>query len=96
MKKNKKRHPNRIKQFRMEKGMTQRELARILGYKSVSSLSHMERGYKLPSLKTAMMLEQGLQRFIGDIYPGLYGPIQRSVGKRREKFYAKNGQKSSW
>lgn len=80
----------------MEKGMTQRELAHILGYKSVSSLSHMERGRKLPSLKTAMMLEQGLQRLIGDIYPGLYRPVRRSVGRRRERFYEKRGEVSSW
>lgn len=91
-----KRYPNRIRQYRLEKGLTQRELAYILGYKSVSSLSHMEWGRKLPSLRTALKLEQALQRLIGDIYPRLYKPTQRSVGRRRERLFEKRGEKSSW
>jgi transcriptional regulator with XRE-family HTH domain len=91
-----KRYPNRIRQFRLEKGLTQRDLARILGYKSVSSLSHMECGRKLPSLQTALKLEQALQRLMGDIYPRLYKSIQNSVGQRREALFNERGQKSSW
>ena len=91
-----KRYPNRIRQIRLEKGLTQRELAHILGYKSVSSLSHLERGRKLPSLQTALKLEQALQRLMGDIYPRLYKQIQNSVGQRRARFFAKRGEKSSW
>jgi len=81
------RHHNRIRQFRMEKGLTQRELAHILGYKSVSSLSHLERGCKLPSLKTAMKLEIALQRFIGDIFPRLYNKLRTPVARRRQVLY---------
>ena len=91
-----KRYPNRIRQIRLEKGLSQRDLAHILGYKSVSSLSHLERGRKLPSLQTAFKLEQALQRLIGDIYPRLYKPIQKSVGHRRARFFANRGEKSSW
>ena len=90
------RHQNRIRQFRMEKGLTQRELARILGYKSVSSLSHLERGCKLPSIKTAMRLEIALQRFIGDIYPRLYGKLRKPVARRREQLFKERGEQSSW
>ena len=77
------RHINRIKQFRMEKGMTQRQLAHIMGYQSVSSLSHLENGHKLPSIKTAMKLEVAFQRLIPDIFPKLYEAVREPVARRR-------------
>jgi transcriptional regulator with XRE-family HTH domain len=86
-------HPNRIRQLRMEKGLTQRELAHIMGYQSVSSLSHLEAGHKLPSLTTALRLEVALQRFIGDIYPRLYGQLRAPVARRRVALFEKRAGK---
>ena len=86
------RYPNRIKQLRMKKGLTQRELARIMGYESVSSLSHMEAGRKLPSVKTVMKLEAALQRPIRDIYPRLFDKIYEPVARRRVKLFARRLQ----
>ena len=77
----------------MEKGLTQRELARILGYQSVSSLSHLEAGHKLASLQTAMKLEAALQRFIGDIYPRLYDQLRAPVARRRVALFEKRAGK---
>ena len=79
----------------MEKGLTQRELARILGYQSVSSLSHLEAGHKLPSLQTAMKLEAALQRFIGDIFPRLYGELRGPVARRRVALFEKRAGKTT-
>ena len=76
-------YPNHVRRYRMEKGLTQRQLAHILGYQSVSSLAHLEGGQKLPSLITAMKLEAGLQRFIGQLYPRLYDRVRRPVARRR-------------
>lgn len=39
---------DRIKKCRIEKGMTQTELAKILGYKSKSSIAHIENGRDIP------------------------------------------------
>ena len=83
------RYLNRIRQLRMEKDLTQRELARIMGYESVSSLSHMEAGRKLPSIKTVMKLEAALQRPIRDIYPRLFDEIYEPVGRRRVELFEK-------
>lgn len=38
----------RVKQLRKEKGMTQEELATKLGYKSKSSVTHIENGRDIP------------------------------------------------
>ncbi len=84
--------PNRIKQLRMEKGLTQRELAHLMGYQSVSSLSHLEAGHKMPSLTTALKLEVALQRFIGDIFPRLYESIRGPVARRRVALFEKREQ----
>lgn len=78
----------------MEKGLTQRELARILGYQSVSSLSHLEAGHKLPALRTALKLEVALQRFIGDIYPRLCDQLRAPVAHRRVALFEKREGKS--
>lgn len=83
------RYPNHIRRFRMENGLSQRELAHILAYKSVSSLSRLESGHKLPSLATAMKLEAALQRFIGDIYPRLYEHLRGPVARRRVALFEK-------
>ncbi len=77
------RHINNIRRFRMERGITQRQLAHIIGYQSVSSLSHLERGRKLPSIQTAMKLEVAFQRLIPDIFPRLYDEVRDSVARRR-------------
>ena len=76
-------YPNHIRRYRMEKGWTQRQLAYILGYHSVSSLAHLEGGHKLPSLRTAIKLEAALQRFIGQLYPRLYERLRAPVARRR-------------
>ena len=81
------RHLNRIRQIRMEMGLTQRELARIMGYQSTSSLSHLEHGHKLPSFETMMKLQAAMQRFIEDIYPRQFSRIRGRVGKRREALF---------
>lgn len=70
----------------MEKGFSQRELARMMGYESMSSLSHMECGRKLPSIKTVFKLEAALQRPIRDIYPRLFDEVYDPVAKRRVAF----------
>jgi len=92
---NTRRHLNRIRQFRMEMGLTQRELARMMGYESTSSLSHLEHGRKLPSFETMMKLQAALQRFIEDIYPRQFGRIRGLVGKRREALFRKRGGMSA-
>lgn len=85
-------HPNRIRQLRMEKGLTQRQLAHLMGYQSVSSLSHLEAGHKLPSLTTALKLEVALQRFIGDLFPRLFESVRGPVARRRTALFEERAQ----
>ena len=90
------RYPNKIRQLRMEKGLTQQELAFVLDYESVSSLSRLEAGRKLPTLETALKLEVAFQRLVPDIFPELYDKVRNLVGKRRvEMFQRKEKQRKT-
>jgi transcriptional regulator with XRE-family HTH domain len=82
-------HPNRIRQFRLEKGLTQQELAFILGYENASSLSNIETGRQLPSLTTALKLSVALQRLVADIFPNLYEEIREPVVCRRVDLFTR-------
>lgn len=82
-------YPNRIRQLRMEKGLTQRELAFIVGYESLSTFAQLEAGRKLPSLPTALKLEVALQRLVPDIFPELYDQVRDGVAQRRMEVFAR-------
>ena len=84
------RYFNRIRQLRMEKNLSQEELAYILAFKSPSLLSDLENGHKLPPLETALKLGIALQRLVEDIYPQLYDNVRTSIGQRRERFFRRH------
>ena len=72
----------------MEKGLTQQDLAFIMGY-SLASLSHLETGRKRPAFETIGKLEAALQRPIRDIYGECYDASYDPVAKRRAAFFMK-------
>jgi transcriptional regulator with XRE-family HTH domain len=47
---------NRLKRFRKEKGLAQKDVARILGVKSSSMISRWERGASLPETLNVLKL----------------------------------------
>ena len=83
----KRRFPNRIRQLRMERGWTQGELARMMGYESVSSLASLEAGKKLPSMRTLIKLEAAFQRPFRDLYPRYFDAVYDPVAERRSAFF---------
>ncbi|MBI1961272.1 MAG: helix-turn-helix transcriptional regulator, partial [Parcubacteria group bacterium] len=77
-------HPNLIREVRELLGITQKELAHLMGYLSMSSLSHLERGRKLPNLVTALKLEIVLGWSMGSLFAELKEHIQEELLKRTE------------
>lgn len=57
-------------QARKHKGMTQGELAKILGY-SKSSVSNWENGHSIPSLSDAFKVSEILEEDINHLFSGL-------------------------
>ena len=84
----------RIKQLREQKHMTQHKLAELLGYRSKTSVSHMENGREIPRPAIAK-----LARIFGVSPAYLMGweddPLPKDVSAFKLKTDTKEGQKKA-
>lgn len=61
----------RVKEIRKEKGMTQEQLAEAAGFHP-TFISNIERGYRVPSLPTAVRISEGLNTALTVILKDLH------------------------
>lgn len=64
---------------RMRAGYPQKQVATLLGARSLSVISEYEKGKKLPSLRAALKLELIYQLPLAQLYPSLYSELSREV-----------------
>lgn len=76
---------NRLWKYRKEQGLTQRDVAYILGIKNASQISHWERGDKIPGTKNILKLSALYQRLPNDLLWGLYEELREEVMGRKKK-----------
>ena len=76
--------PHRMWRARKELGLTQQQLAYLLGHKHKNIVNRIERGLQLPSLKTALVLECVLNIPFKVLFSHLYEEVQNSVKMRLE------------
>lgn len=55
---------NRLKKAREQKGLSQEQLAKLVGFQGKSSVSNWENGYSIPTLETAIKLSRVLEKEI--------------------------------
>lgn len=60
-----------LKQLRKKKGLTQEELARAIGLKSGSSISKIENGHFVPSLRVALKISKLLEVPVEKLFDSL-------------------------
>lgn len=72
------RFPNQIREYRLQKGISQRELGRRIGY-CRSVISDWERGSMLPSLTNAFRLAKALDTLAESLYLGLYSTAAKAA-----------------
>ena len=65
------RFPNRIREYRLKAGLTQKELGRLLG-RGRSIVSAWERGRSLPTLPNVLRLAKVLDTLAEALYFSLY------------------------
>jgi len=58
----------RLRDLRIKKGLTQYQLARILGYRSNTAISRYEIGRKRPNLETAQRIALALGAKVEEIF----------------------------
>lgn len=77
--------PNRLFYYRKKRGLTQRELADLIGLKDAKALSSYERGSKTPSLVRVLQLAAALNTPVEFLFADTWHEIKRDVVRRREK-----------
>lgn len=71
---------NYLKMFRKRSGLTQRELARLLGCRSASKVGRYERGRRTPSFETMLSYEVVFRVTLASLFAG---PFRRTLGRVR-------------
>lgn len=76
---------NCLRLYRRKNGLSQKKAAHFMGLKTASSLSHYERGDKVPGLRNALKLEIVLHTPAAFLFQELYGELKKEIQERKEK-----------
>jgi len=71
-----------LRTHRKKSGLSQRELASILGFLSEIQVSRHERSVTIPGLLIALGYEAIFRAPIAEIFPGLYRAVETSIEER--------------
>ena len=70
------RYPNDIRRYRIESGMTQSMLAKVVGGNR-ASISSWERGHRVPTLRSGLRLARALGTLAESLYWDFYSDHER-------------------
>jgi transcriptional regulator with XRE-family HTH domain len=70
---------NELEIIRRGRGLSRKEVSRLLGYRGTSALSKYERGISMPPLQTALGLEIILRSPIAFLWPSRYRDLQEQI-----------------
>jgi transcriptional regulator with XRE-family HTH domain len=76
-----------LKSYRRRWGLTQTELAALLGFQTGAVVSRLERALRHPSLETAYAFEIILGTPPSELFPGLHVRVKREVIARSRTLY---------
>ncbi len=76
--------PNRIWMYRKRLHLGQKQVALLMGLKSMAHISHYERGLKLPRLENALKLEAILSVPVSFIFAPLNSRIRSEILAKRK------------
>jgi transcriptional regulator with XRE-family HTH domain len=81
-------HYNYLRASRKKLGLSQRELAYLLGAETSTHISRYERRKRLPSIETALACQAILGVPVSEIFGGTYESIANEVKKRAREMAA--------
>jgi transcriptional regulator with XRE-family HTH domain len=67
-------------------GFSQKQVARLLGHRDTSMVSHYEHGRASPPLPTALALEIIFRVPVAFLFPGLYDDLKHRIRAMEEEF----------
>ena len=79
---------NYLRTYRRKSGLTQREVAFLLGWKNGAQLSRYEKRHTLPPLRTALAFEAIFKVPLGELFAGVRNSVDRDVLTRVDELVA--------
>ena len=74
-------------------GFTQKQVARLLGHRDATMISHYEHSRALPPVAVALSLEIVYRVPVAFLFPALYDELKLEI-RRKEESFAGAGQRS--
>ena len=90
-----KRIASHVRTYRKKSGLTQLELAGLLGHTSIGRVSRHERGIAIPSLPSALGYEAIFRVPIPELFPAIHEAITKGIEARLVELNSTLGQKSA-
>lgn len=81
---------NQIQRYRNKRGLSQKEVALLLGQETQAHLSHWERGSRLPSLVDALKLSAAIGCPVEILFSGLSDRLREDVWRQRRRHGIRN------
>jgi transcriptional regulator with XRE-family HTH domain len=79
-----KQKPNNLVLYRRRMGFSQKQVARLLGHRDTSMVSHYEHNRALPPLAIAFGLEIIYRVPAAFLFPGMYDELKRKIRQDEE------------
>lgn len=73
---------NYLRMYRRRSGLTQREVAFLLGCRNGAQMSRFEKRKRVPSLQTALAFEVILGAPVSELFAGLRESVMKEIAKR--------------
>ena len=70
--------------YRRRMGLSQKQVARLLGHRDTSMISHYEHGRALPPLAMALRLEIVYRVPVAFLFPAMYDALKRQIREHEE------------
>jgi transcriptional regulator with XRE-family HTH domain len=79
-----KQKPNDLVLYRKRMGFSQKRVARLLGHRDTSMISHYEHNRALPPLAVALGLEIIYRVPVAFLFPGMYNELKRTIRDKED------------
>jgi transcriptional regulator with XRE-family HTH domain len=79
-----KQKPNDLVLYRKRMGFSQKQVARLLGHRDTSMVSHYEHNRALPPLAVALGLEIIYRVPVAFLFPGMYNELKRTIRDKED------------
>jgi transcriptional regulator with XRE-family HTH domain len=83
---------NSLVVYRRRMGFSQKHVARLLGFRDTSMVSHYEHGRTYPSLPVALGLEIILRVPVAFLFPRFYDELRNKIRKMESELSSPNQQ----